>query len=62
MQAILDMPDLQFSLLIRLHLQNNGRLSTRKRASHFHFLLDEEIARMEQAVLIAYGRTILKDC
>jgi len=50
-QEIVDMPDRKIDLFIRFCLQNNGRLSTGKRASHFDFLSDEEIARMEQAVL-----------
>ncbi|NOY68103.1 MAG: cell filamentation protein Fic [Deltaproteobacteria bacterium] len=60
-QEIVDMPDRQIDLFIRFCLQNNARLSARKRASHFKFLLDEEIARMEKAVLDAYGSTTLKD-
>jgi len=60
-QEIVDMPDRQIDLFIRVCLQNNGRLSARKRASHFYFLLDEEIARMEQAVQSAYGNTISSD-
>ena len=55
LQEIVDMPDRQIDLFIRLYLQNNGPLSARKRASHFDFLSDEEVARMEQAVQIAYG-------
>jgi hypothetical protein len=51
------MPDRQIDLFIRFCLQNNGRLSARKRASHFAVLADEEIARMEQAVQSAYGDT-----
>jgi hypothetical protein len=54
-QEIVDMPDRQIDLFIRFCLQNNGRLSARKRISHFGFLSDEEIARMEQAVQSAYG-------
>lgn len=49
-QEIVDMPDRQIDLFIRFCLQNNGRLSARKRDRHFNTLLDEEIARMEQAV------------
>ncbi|MCF8108585.1 MAG: Fic family protein [Desulfohalobiaceae bacterium] len=60
-QEIVDMPDRQIDLFIRFCLQNNGRLSTRKRASHFDFLSDGEVAHMEQAVLAAYGSTALKD-
>jgi Fic family protein len=58
-REIVDMPDRQIDLFIRFCLQNNGRLSARKRASHFDFLSDEEIACMEQAVQSAYGNTTL---
>ena len=60
-QEIVDMPDRKIDLFIRFCLQNNGRLSARKRASYFDFLSDEEIARMEQAVLAAYGSTTFND-
>ena len=49
-QNTVDMPDRQIDLFIRFCLQNNGRLSARKRASHFDHLTDEEIDAMEQAV------------
>ncbi|MBW2737767.1 MAG: Fic family protein [Deltaproteobacteria bacterium] len=55
-QEIVDMPDRQIDLFIRFCLQNNGRLSERKRASHFDSLSEDEIHRMEQAVQIAYGK------
>lgn len=54
-QEIVDMPDRQIDLFIKFCLQNNGRLSARKRASHFNSLSDEEIARLEQAVQLVYG-------
>jgi len=54
-QAIADIPDRQIDLFIRFCLQNDGRLSARKRASHFNYLSDGEIALMEQAVQSAYG-------
>ena len=60
-QEIVDMPDRKIDLFIRFCLQNNGRLSARKRTSHFDFLSDEEIARMEQAVLAAYGNRTLNN-
>jgi hypothetical protein len=60
-QEIVDMPDRQIDLFIRFCLQNNGRLSTRKRVGHFDFLSDEEIARMEQAVQSAYGSKTSND-
>ena len=55
-QDIVDMPDRKIDLFIRFCLQNNGRLSTRKRSSHFDFLTDDEAARLEQAVQAAYGQ------
>ena len=55
-QAIVDMPDRQIDLFIRFCLQNSGQLSAGKRVSHFAFLTDEEVAKMEQAVQAAYGK------
>jgi hypothetical protein len=52
-QEIVDMPDRKIDLFIRFCLQNKGRLSARKRPSHFDSLSDEEIVRMEQAVQTA---------
>ena len=60
-QKTVDLPDRQIDLFIRFCLQNNGRLSARKRSSHFDFLSDGEVSCMEQAVLAAYGSTTLKD-
>lgn len=54
-QEIVDMPDRKIDLFIQACLQNNGRLSARKRASHFDFLSDDEVARMESAIRSAYG-------
>ncbi|MCH7791748.1 MAG: Fic family protein [Planctomycetes bacterium] len=54
-QEIVDMPDRQIDLLIRFCLQNRGRLSARKRASHFAFLSDDEVASLEETVQSAYG-------
>ena len=53
-RQIADMPDRKIDLFIRFCLQNNGRLSPGKRASHFDFLSNEEIIRLEQAVQKAY--------
>ena len=55
LQEIVDMPDRQIDLFIRFCLGNNGRLSTRKRASHFDSLTEDEVTRMEQAIQSAYG-------
>ena len=49
-QEIVDMPDRQIDLFIRFCLQNNSRLPSRKRASHFNSLSEDEIARMEQVI------------
>ena len=46
---IVDMPDRRASLLVRLILQNNGRLSQTKRAT-LSELKDEEISAIEEAV------------
>jgi len=54
-QEIVDMPDRKIDLFIRFCLQNNGRLSARKRANHFDFLSDEEVTRMEEGVRSSYG-------
>ena len=54
-REIVDMPDQQIDLFIRFCLENNGRLSARKRSSHFHYLSEDEIARMEQAMQAAFG-------
>ena len=48
-RAIVDMPDRRAALLIRLTLQNGGRLSNTKRGQ-FDELTDAEIAAMEQAI------------
>ncbi|HOO77224.1 MAG TPA: Fic family protein [bacterium] len=60
-QEIVDMPDRQIDLFIRFCLHNKGRLSARKRTSHFNFLTEAEIALLEQAVQSAYGSTIAGD-
>jgi hypothetical protein len=49
---IVDMPDRRASLLVRLILQNNGRLSQAKRAT-FSELTDEEISGIEIAVALS---------
>lgn len=54
-QEIVDMPDRQIDIFIRFCLQNNGRLSERKRTSHFSALSDAELTLMEAAVQAAYG-------
>lgn len=55
LQEIVDMPDRQIDLFIRLCLQNNGHLSTTKRESHFGMLTDDEIERMVAVVRTNYA-------
>lgn len=56
LQEVVDMPDRLIDLFIQFCLQNNGRLSARKRDAHFGFLSDEEVAGMENAVREGYAR------
>ena len=49
-QGIVDMPDRLIDLFLQLCLHNNGHLSVKKRAAHFGFLTDDELAGMENAV------------
>lgn len=60
-QEIVDMPDRQIDLFIRFCLQNNGRLSEGKHASHFQTLREKELARMEEAVQAGYGNGVLNN-
>ncbi len=60
-QEIVDMPDRKIDLFIRACLQNNGRLSVQKRASHFDFLSDKEVARMEQAIRFSHRTSTPED-
>jgi len=48
-QRIVDMPDAKISLIIRLVMQNGGRLSNGKREL-FSFLTDAEIQSIEEAI------------
>jgi hypothetical protein len=54
------MPDRKIDLFIQACLRNDGRLSARKRASHFAFLSDEEVTHMEEAIQSAYGNGEVK--
>ncbi|NRD59616.1 MULTISPECIES: Fic family protein [Corallococcus] len=47
MERVVDMPDRQLNLFIQVVLQNKGRLSATKRASHFELLTDEEVQALE---------------
>lgn len=48
-RRVVDMPDRRASLLVRLCMQNSGRLAARKRA-RFAELTDDEVTAMESAV------------
>ncbi|MBU4525742.1 MAG: Fic family protein [Desulfomicrobium sp.] len=56
-QHIIDMPDRLIDLFIQYCLQNSGRLSARKRGSHFDFLTDDELILMEQTVHAGFTRS-----
>lgn len=49
-QNIVDMPDKKIHLFIQFVLQNQGRLSAKKRESHFSMLTDSEVERLEALV------------
>lgn len=50
MSELVDLPDREVNLFIRLCRQNGGRLSQTKRASQFSFLTDAEVGALEQIV------------
>jgi len=50
MRGIVDMPDRDADLFIKLCLQNGGRISATKRSSQFGLLNDEEIEQLEKSV------------
>ena len=50
MRNVVEMPDRHAALLVRLCLQNGGRLSQNER-KQFPELLDAEIAAMEEALV-----------
>ena len=54
-QDIVDMPDQKIDLLIRVCLQNDGRLPVRRRTRHFEFLSDDEVVSLEDVIQSAYG-------
>jgi len=53
-QDIVDMPDRDIDLFMRFCLQNNGKVSQRKRESHFRKLTDAEVDQLERAVADGY--------
>jgi hypothetical protein len=54
MQEVVDLPDRDLDLFIRLCLQNHGKLSRAKRESTFRALRDDEIERLERCVTDGY--------
>jgi hypothetical protein len=55
MQEVVDLPDRDLDLFIRLCLQNQGKLSKAKRDSTFRALKDDEVAQLERCVCDGYG-------
>ncbi|MBU3728428.1 MAG: Fic family protein [Phycisphaerales bacterium] len=56
MQAVVDLPDKDIDLFIRLYLQNAGRMSETKRKSAFASLSDDEVERLERCVQLGYRK------
>jgi hypothetical protein len=54
MQEVVDLPDRDLDLFIRLCLRNHGKLSRSKRESTFRGLRDDEIERLERCVTDGY--------
>jgi hypothetical protein len=54
MQEVVDLPDRDLDLFMRLCLQNHGKLSKAKRESTFRALRDDEIERLERCVTDGY--------
>jgi hypothetical protein len=50
LSQIVDMPDQQLDLFIRVSIQNNGTLSQSKRTTHFKMLTDDEIKMLEAVI------------
>ncbi len=56
MREVVDLPEPAANLLIRMCMQNNGRLSRAKRGlAAFAALTDNEITQLEQAIATAYA-------
>ncbi len=55
MQEVVDLPDRDLDLFIRLCLQNHGRLSRAKRDLLFGALRDDEVAQLERCIAGGYG-------
>lgn len=53
-RSIVDMPDRLLTLFIKLVTQNDGELSARKREAHFDMLEDDEVERLQAAVVEAF--------
>lgn len=54
-RAVVDLPDRLRDLFISCVRQNRMELSSRKRASHFSMLTDDEVGRLEAVVADAFG-------
>jgi Fic family protein len=52
--SIVEMPQSKLDLLVRLCIDNKGKLSAKKRANHFNFLSDQELMDIEKAIQTAF--------
>ncbi len=50
MESIVELPDREANLFIKLCLQNGGRLSPAKRKRHFPLLSNREVSAIEKSV------------
>jgi hypothetical protein len=56
-QEIVDLPDRKIDLFIHCCNQNHGKISARKRSSHFELLKEAEICAMEEVIQREFGGT-----
>ena len=54
MQEVIYVPDQKLCLFIRFCLQNNGKLSSGKRNTHFAFLKNDELEAFEKIAVNCY--------
>jgi hypothetical protein len=58
LEAVAELPDRLMNLLIKLCLNNGGKLSAAKRKKHFAMLSDSEVKAMEKVVRIHMKPTL----
>ena len=61
LDSVIDWPPHSLDLFIRVVKQNGFKLSATKRASHFDWMTDDEVARFERAVERAFAKDVELD-